>query len=217
MNIVQNRQSGFSLALVGVVIILVGLVGFVGWQAWSNSQGSQSDRPSSGDQTNITKGYKRYDDSKNRFSFMYPNDWEMANPKQNGAIVAFIRPSLKERINKAVDQTGGSTYDGPSFSLVVSYWNNVNKVVEDENYVDKRNYSHLSDFVNDQHVPIKKIGEIMVGNIKGYEIINPGISGQYALLLERADGVYQIEFSDVTRKEELSDKDKKIIESFKFD
>ncbi len=220
MNILQNRQNGFGLVLIAGIVILFGLIGFIVWQAWSNNKDRepQTDQQSNTDQQDsISDGYKRYNEPKGKFSFVYPISWEMVAPAQiDGEIIALVRPTLKETIRNATNQNGVSTYDGPQFSLVVSHWNDVNQVLKDENYVGKRTYSNLSDFLSDQHVPVKKIGEIVVDGVNGYEVINPGVVGQYAFLLERQEGIYQIEFSDVAKKENLSNEDKKIIESLKF-
>lgn len=212
----MRRSKGFGVVGAVVVVLTVAIVGFAVWRILTANTTSEPVTEQPKQQTTTPSddtpaGYIKYSDPKGRFTFAYPNTWETKPVNLNGALIALVRPSLQETLKKP-----GSYYDGPSFSLVVSHWTNVNEIVKDEEYLGKRSYANLADFMKDAKVPVKLIGETTLNGAPGYEAINPGIGSQYALLFERPDGIYQLEFSDVAKKENLSAEDKKIIETFKF-
>lgn len=216
------QVKSFRVAGLVLVTLMLAILGFVSSRVLVTNQNEQnvpapqSQSPTHVPSPAIPTGFKEYKDSKNRFSFFYPELWETKPNQNNGAQVSFIRPSLKEKITKGNGVSNGQYfYEESGFSLVVSHWDDINEVIEDE-FSGKRQYSSLAEFINDPQVPTKKIGEISLNGAQGHEVINPGVSTQYAILFERPDGIYQIEFSDIPQKENLSDDDKKIIESFRF-
>lgn len=213
----KRQQSGFGLVAIIAVVVLFGLIAFVTWRilAANSTSSTGTEQPKQQTTTppdDVPAGYTKYSDSQNRFTFAYPTTWETKSTNLDGALVALVRPSLKEALQKSAN----SFYEGPAFSLVVSRWANVNDIVKGEEYVGKRSYANLADFLKDGSSPTKLLGETVVNGVAGYEAINPGIGSQYALLFERTDGVYQFEFSDVAKKDNLSADDKKIIETVKF-
>lgn len=218
----MNKEKGFGAIGIILVLLVMAIIGFAVWRVWANSQSGQNtptqqnQSPAQAVTPTIPSGFKEYKDTKNRFSFFFPESWEIKQNQNSGALVSLIRPSLKEKITKGTGAPSGQYfYEGSQFSLVVSHWNNVNNVIEDE-FSGKRQYSGLADFINDPQVPVKKIGEISINGAQGYDVINPGVSTQYAILFERPDGIYQFEFSDVPAKDSLGSEDKKIVETIKF-
>jgi hypothetical protein len=214
-------QKGFSA--VGIISIILALIvlGAIVWRVWETSQAVQAPESSlnqqnSSAQNTVPDGYAKYHDSANRFSFVYPSAWEVKDNEADREIISLIRPELKEAIEEGTGPSGTYFYEGALFSLVISHWNTISDMLDGEEFAGKRAYTNLVDFLDDSHTPKEKIGEITINGVQGYEVINPGIGSQYALLFERPDGIYQIEFSDVADKTKLTNKDIKIIDSFTF-
>jgi hypothetical protein len=78
-------------------------------------------------------------------------------------------------------------------------------------------YSSLNDFLNDPHSFKQRTGIIVVGDALGYEVTVGGIGANYAVLIERPDGIYEINFPSLDSKDMLTEADRAFIASFRFD
>lgn len=136
-------------------------------------------------------GWNLYINKVNGFSFYYPETWKIIKPTVEqvalGAIV-FLQDPGAQKLDSSVDS-------GYVYSVRIS----------------------KQDQQDNNSVILQDLGETMVGNKKGQQLIFNGASSssRYGVSIEN-DGVYEILFDFAWDETQLSQEEKKLLSTFKF-
>lgn len=159
-----------------------------------------------------TSDVATYLDPSRRFSFRYPSFWTMRAPSslEPTTLITIVNPREQGII--------GGNGDGSGAHVVVSRFSDMNSdEARGGSWEGMTTYPSLNAFLNDSHSFKQRTGTIIVGGDLGYEVTVGGIGANYAVLIERPDGIYEINFPSTDSKDMLTDVDRAFLASFRFD
>lgn len=186
------------VTLIIIVIISLGLISLVLYNGFRTKTNSE---------------LKTYENS--NFSFQYPADWvltEYRTDDTSGRVLTLIKPEVLESLN-----TNAPVVDpGYADELVIYKWDSINnEYAVGGSWEGKRIYNNLADYFSNPNEfrMTQSTGDIMIGNQKAYEVIIGGAGANYGIMYE-FDGVYELSFETAWDKSQLSNEQKRIIDSF---
>jgi prepilin-type N-terminal cleavage/methylation domain-containing protein len=115
----KNKQKGFTVVEVLMVLVIVLLVGFAGWYVWN--QRDKSDDKSTSTSTNKsaddahemtpeqspTYGWKTYTNKEGMYTFKHPSDWVFADHLDWCAEGLALFASKKSAVGTCASENGG--------------------------------------------------------------------------------------------------------------
>lgn len=154
-------------------------------------------------------GWKSYANKQYGFSFKYPQDWSL---KQSGPVT----PTSRELVSLKSPEAIAENLPVYGDNFTISYSKTINdELASGGDWMGKRTYADLADFLTDTSSTIGKIGETTVGDKKGFEVIVGGYGSSYAIMVEN-DGIYTLNFIKAADRGSLSSVEKEILSTFVF-
>ncbi|MBP9869350.1 hypothetical protein KBC59_02220 [Patescibacteria group bacterium] len=203
-----SKRALWGLMGTGVLIVLVAVS--AGYFFWAKPLKTPSLAPI---RQNAIEGWQTYTNRERAFSFQYPKGWilkEHVATSTEGEIVVLVGPEADQIYTKRKRDPGYS------YGFIVSFWPTINQAVNTgDDWIGKRPYVDLADFLTDERVSTQKTGTIMIDGQMAYEVLLGGAGQSYAVMIER-DGIYELFFPTAWEKSALDSVQKKILSSFIF-
>lgn len=160
--------------------------------------------------TDETANWKTYTNATYGFSFKYPSDWSKEEFGNNSQVIVSSADT-----KQLVDE--GKLHPGYANNLVVTYYSTINSEnARGGSWEGQRTYSNLADYFTDAKAAKQKTGETTVGGVKAYEVGITGLGGNFGIMIERSNGIYELSFERRTKKSELTQDEKNILSTFQF-
>lgn len=160
--------------------------------------------------TTVTDHTVTYTNTKYGYSFKYPKDW-VKTESADKTTVTVTTPDTEQLINEKKLAPGYST------NLIVYYYSSVNNEgITGGTWSGKRKYSDLADLLSDTSSTVTKTGVTTVGGSKAYEVTIGGYGATFGIMIERSNGIYQLEFRRHEDRSSLTPEEEAIILSFQF-
>ena len=208
----NTDQEGFAniVLIVIVVVLLVGTAGYFTFVKESGPVAQQSmptqevQTPTPSKPTESTEDWKTYRNGQYGLELKYPGDWTTENPGDPETFAIFNSPENQKIL---LDIRA--------------------RKIEDYSYAEDIQISHYTK--NDMQWPPQNnppVSNLKKSTLAGYESYTMTISSKrniyttstdkYTILVKKDDGIFMIQFGHKAELSDLSQKESKILSTFKF-
>jgi hypothetical protein len=207
------------IVIVSVVIILA-VVGGAGWYLKERrtegnppvtaTENLPSDIENQKSAIINTDDWQTYRNEEYGFEVKYPREWEIKNSNPVfESIITLASPETARNIKEAVGR--GRSTEIPRGDIVISIID-----TKGQKLIDYLNYNLEIQKSGVSYIDLVKFNEMAFYDYVAYEALLGGVGSYYAVYIEDDQKVYRILFELKADKNQLSDEESKIINSFKF-
>lgn len=164
--------------------------------------------------TESASSVKTYTSSQYGFSFQYPKSWTLNDKMDIGdanfVAIGVYSPEVAASIKKLQEEKAAT--EGPAYEFTFYYY----PTLADADSNSPKKYTNLSDLANDQMLYTSPAETTLDGE-KAYGATGIGLYTTYDVMALNNNHLYKLSFSNTESKDKMTDTQKQILASFKFE
>ncbi len=154
--------------------------------------------------------YKQFVDAKTGISFEYPSTWIQQTTVND-------QPLATTTIVSLLDPRQPKGIEAPLSTVTLERYEDVNsEAILGGSWEGMRTYTSLADMLSDHRGFKQSTGMTILGGGPAFDVTVGGIGQNYSIMVQRPDGIFELDFITANDKSSLTEVEQHIISSFRF-